>query len=105
MKVLRWIAINSLFVAMLYLGYVKGIDGFRNVFNAFTWFASIVSFAYFRKDVKERLQEKGKSVPLWVDNIFGFGIFGVLAYFGNFVLAGAYVFHIIANNYAYTKED
>jgi len=101
---INYIVTNSVFVAALYFGIYKGIDGAENIALFMAWFAIVISFFTFHDDLAKSMQEKGPSVPRYVDIGFDIIVASYLLWFDYTLTGSLYVVHTILICGAYSRE-
>jgi hypothetical protein len=67
-RVLFYILINSAFLASLYFGLEKGIQGAEYLFWFMFWVIVVASFIGFAsKEAQQKIRDRGPSVPRFID--------------------------------------
>lgn len=105
MKLLKYLAINGVFTASLYFGFIEEIGGALNLAYFMAWWAIIVSFCAYSDDAKELMQETGRPVPEWFDVVFDLCVVAVLVWYGAIATGLFYAIHIINLEHGYKDEN
>lgn len=95
MRTVRYLIVNGIFAALLYLGFFVGVEGARNVAQFWTWFMCVTSFAMFSDDVAKAAAAKWMPVPVWFDILVDIAACGVFVWFAWWWTAGAYALHSV----------
>lgn len=99
---LRFIIMNGGTIGLGVAGFIYGIKGAQNFFEALVWLGIVV--AALSMNVKKENITKYKLVkyiPHSVDMIIDLIVFGLLAWHGLFVTAGCYVIVMISMSMKY----
>ena len=94
LRVLKYVATNTVFSASIYYGYVEGIEGAENLALLIAWFCIIVSFFCISDQVVEAAAKSPSVIPRWIDTPFDLAVVGAFAWFGGFWTAGFYILHM-----------
>ncbi|ARU30891.1 hypothetical protein CAP31_03825 [Sulfuriferula sp. AH1] len=60
-RAVMWLAINGAFAAMLWFGFVEGVEGARNLSLFLVWASFIISWGMLVPDIQKELAKKGRS--------------------------------------------
>lgn len=96
---LFYIVVNCCFAALLWLGFIEGIDGAQNAVKFLVWaFFLPLSFLMFSESVQKRLAERCRTskVTEMAHGLVNFFAIFVLVWNGHFVTAAAFLFHMFA---------
>lgn len=104
-RAIRWAAVNALFLWLLWLGVVDGLEGAHNVAFFWLWFGIVVSFGCLVAEVREGMQKQGPSVPLGLNLLVDLAIAGFLAWHGYTITAALWVVHAYLVHSAYTPTE
>ena len=85
------ILINAGFLAALYFGIYKGVDGAMNIALAVAWLHILTGVLSFSEPVREVLRKTKRSFPLWLDASFDFLVFLVFVWFAYPITAVLYI--------------
>lgn len=87
---------TSCFMACLYLGTVKGVEGAANVALLYVWFSSVCALFVFSDDVVRSYQKRGPPpAPAWVDVPIDIVAIMLMAWHGWVWSATAYTLHVL----------
>lgn len=95
MRKIRWAVINGAVLFCLLFGLANGHNGLANIAFFWSWFVIVVSFLTLSDKVRESAKVNPYSVPQWIDVSFDVIVSCTFAYYGHFVTAAFYVFHIV----------
>jgi len=90
-----WLAINGAFAAMLWFGFVEGVEGARNLSLFLVWASFIISWGMLVPDIQKELAKKGRSAPKAMNVLYDLSVTFFLVWFGAWVSAVAYAMHIV----------
>lgn len=104
---LKWFVMNAIFLWLMYLSFVKEIDGAYNLLMVFAWVVIVLSFFLVSDDVIEKFAEQGlnRSVPRYIDITLDMFIVCVFAWFGNIFTAIFWIVHFLIVDEFYRKVD
>lgn len=105
MRTLRWAAVNSAFLALVYSALVKEISGAQNLAGFVTWVAFISSFATLLPPVQEQMSREGRPVPRWLDDSFDAVVVVLMVWHGEIVLGAVYAAHSVVVQFAREKAE
>lgn len=63
MKLIRWIVVNAIFAACVYMWVVKGVGGAENVATAYVWIVFVLSLTLMTDAGIEHIGTAKPSVP------------------------------------------
>jgi hypothetical protein len=104
-KTLRWAAVNSAFLVLLYSALVKEISGAQNLAVFVTWVALASSFATLLPPVQERMRSEGRPVPCWLDDSFDAVVVVLMVWHGWLVVGAVYAVHSVIVQFAREKAE
>lgn len=107
LKIMKWIFINALFLAILIYAIYWQSEWAYNLILFWIWTVGVISLAFFSKTVIEEYRKKNPkpTVPIWVDRIYDLTIVSILAANGWVWSAIIWFIQIIAISGIYREED
>lgn len=89
-----WFVMNGAFAALLWFGFVEGVEGAHNASLCLVWANFVLSWGMLVPGVRKELAKKGRSVPAVMNVLYDLGVTFFLVWFGAWVSAVAYAVHI-----------
>lgn len=105
MRLIRYIITNAAFAVCLWFGIIEGISGAANVALFIAWIAIVTSLFACSKDVIEKLAQRGRTVPMWIDQSFDLMVVAFLVWHGWWATAIGYVIHMGSLAVAYDRAS
>ena len=96
-----YIALNSLFMGLLYLFLFEGSGGAENVVTVWVYMLAFFSIFYCTAEVQRSIAKHGRTFPVWIGvPLDVLAIVGLL-WFGHIGLGCASIFHSVMELSAY----
>ena len=109
MKLVKYIALNSIVVALMYLGIAQGVEGAANILQFWIWLVFACSFCCFTDSSLENFNKKGRAVPRYLGWAVAACFIGALVFYGwMWTAAALFVAKLIndgAHEYAAKHQD
>lgn len=82
MRLFKWAAIHTGFLAIFYLGFFAGSEGAYRLAMFILWAQIVLSPFMLNEKVIQMMREEGRSSPAWMSHAFDIGITGLLIWLG-----------------------
>lgn len=89
-RIARWVIVNGLFAALLYWGFVQGVQGASNLARFMIWASFILAFFKFTPPRQATLVDRYTVIPARLRVPYNIIITWALAWLGLFGLAAVY---------------
>lgn len=100
-----WAANNAAFGYLLWLATFRKVEGAENVVVFWTWFLTIVSFAYLTDGVLSKMAEIGPTVPAAIDVAFDLAVICTMVWYGWSITGMAYMLHFVLLRCAWSLAE
>ena len=105
-RIISWLLLNFAMMAILILASFFHHQWAYNIFIFLFWVNVILTILVcLSKDVKPKIEAKGRSVPQWLSNSYDMIFVMILAYHAWFILATVCLVQALCENYLYHKTD
>lgn len=95
-RFMKYLVLNGIIAALLWLGLVEGIQGAQNLGIFAIWVLSILSLFFGAEDVAKGVAAKGGfGAPYWFDVLWDLSVLSLLVWHGWYITGGAYVIHML----------
>jgi len=102
-KLLKYCLFQGVFIACLYYGYFKGIEGAENVALFLAWFLNVISWFMLSEDGIEIVRKNPPLIPKTIDVPLDMAIVGVFVWSGALITGVFYALHILIILFALDK--
>jgi hypothetical protein len=102
-RLIRYIITNAAFGICLWVGIVHGISGAANFGLLLAWWSICISAFLTNKDIIAEMRKKGRSVPLWIDQIFDASVLLFMVWHAWWITGIGYLFHMVMVAAAHRK--
>jgi uncharacterized membrane protein len=92
MKTMKWLVMNGTFAALVYAGFVLGVDGAQNLVKFFIWFILLPLSPFLLTDHAQRLilKEPPRLLLVFLSRAMAWCVLSVLVWSGAWVTGAAY---------------
>jgi len=102
LRILYWLIYSGLFMAMLFFGYEREINGLRNLALFCAWFHILISPFLWVKDICLKAKFLKINSLKWMNLVFDIIIVGIFIWYGAIVTGIFYFFHMLIAFTAYS---
>lgn len=95
MKLLRWLIINTAFVALGYYGFIHNYDWARRGFLFMFWISVGMSTFMLNDKIRNSAAQDRPSIPYQLDALYDFSCCIALAALGHWILAAAWFWQML----------
>ena len=104
-QIVKHILFESFFWVMLYLTFVKHIEGAKNVVIYLVWVKAVIASYSHTDDGQEVLIKKGRVFPFYISYLIDFLILILLIWKGYFITGIVYLFMATMFDTAWRKAE
>ena len=104
MKTMKWLLTNGTFAALVYAGFVLGIDGAQNLVKFFIWFILLPLSPFLLTEHVQKLILKESPWPAlaFLSRAMAWVVLGVLVWSGAWITGAAYAATMLC--FAFMRE-
>jgi len=104
-KKIKWWLLNIVFAIAIYLGFIDGIDGAKNIAYFIAWSSIVLSLFMFSDEVIDKMAKEKRSVPSWASALYDLSVTAVFVWFGAWVTGLFYLIHFVIIEAAWSKSE
>lgn len=104
-RTFMWFLLNGIFGLAIYLAYFQGVAGAERVAIFWAWALFVMSPVYMHSDVVDKMRERGRALPQWIDVLFDMSVVVIFVWFGAIFTGAAYLIHFVFYSTGWSKAE